>query len=274
MNSTHSFPPSANAPGILSAQSPQERPQPPGSALATTCDGWTLWEHASVTSTNLLAASLPAWNAVRADTQIAGRGRFQRTWISDAGGLWLSAVVPVTPDAPDWRALPLAVGLAVCDALRAAGVTGLRMRWPNDVLVANRKLAGLLIDQFNPALAVAGIGINVRNQPETHDATLQRKTTRLADLLPTPPSLGELTALILRQLRAVVNEMSTAGFSALCPGINQLWGAPREVELDLDGILRRGWFTSVDTEGRLLLSDGCGSFTAYAAHQVRHLTEL
>jgi hypothetical protein len=83
-----------------------------------------------------------------------------------------------------------------------------------------------------------------------------------------------LTALILHRLRSVVNEMSASGISGLCAGINQLWGAPREVELDLDGVLRRGWFTSVDTEGRLLLSDGRGSFTAYAAHQVRHLTEL
>ena len=45
-----------------------------------------------------------------------------------------------------------------------------RVRWPNDVLVENRKLAGLLIDQFVPELAVAGIGINVFNHPETHDS--------------------------------------------------------------------------------------------------------
>jgi hypothetical protein len=47
---------------------------------------WHLHEFAEVTSTNLIAAKLPAWHAVRADTQTAGRGRFQRHWVSDAGG--------------------------------------------------------------------------------------------------------------------------------------------------------------------------------------------
>src|SRR5690349_19647555 len=118
---------------------------------------WRLRELAAVDSTNLFAANLPAWHAVRADTQTAGRGRFQRQWVSDAGGLWLSAVVPVETNSPAWRMLPLATGVAVCDALRANGANQLRLRWPNDVLVGNRKLAGLLIDQFRPAAAVVGV---------------------------------------------------------------------------------------------------------------------
>jgi biotin-(acetyl-CoA carboxylase) ligase len=58
------------------------------------------------------------------------------------------------------------------------------MRWPNDVLVNDRKLAGLLIDHFAPGLAVIGIGINVRNQPEALDPGLKNQTARLVDLLP------------------------------------------------------------------------------------------
>jgi BirA family biotin operon repressor/biotin-[acetyl-CoA-carboxylase] ligase len=98
-------------------------------------EDWTVWEYDSVTSTNLVAAELPAWSAVRAETQTAGRGRFQRKWVSDRGGLWLSAVVP-TPS-PNGRILPLLAGVAVCDVLYGLGVRHLRLRWPNDVMACS-----------------------------------------------------------------------------------------------------------------------------------------
>ena len=238
------------------------------------CDGWTLHEHEVVSSTNLVAATLPVWNVVRADIQTAGRGRFQRSWVSDAGGLWLSAVVP-TPEAPlVRRALPLAAGLAVCRALQELGVAGVRLRWPNDVLVNDRKIAGLLIDQFEPSRLVIGIGLNVSNHPENHDKSLGHCTTRLADLLPAPPGLAALTSLVLSHLRSVLLRLERDSFDFLLRDINLLWGPPREVELDLDGISCRGVFRRVDPEGRLALSDPEGNLSFYESHQVRHLTEI
>jgi BirA family biotin operon repressor/biotin-[acetyl-CoA-carboxylase] ligase len=237
-------------------------------------EGWTLCEYATLGSTNLVAANMKAWEAVRADRQSAGRGRFQRTWVSDEGGLWLSAVVPTNPNSSSGRALPMAVGLAVCDALRGLGVQTLRMRWPNDVLVKERKLAGLLVDQFSPGLAVAGIGINVFNEPETSEPLLKNQTARLADLLAGPPTLRELAALVLRSLRGVIGEMEAGNFEALLPRVNRLWGRPRRVELDLDGAKRRGVFKGVDAAGRLILSSDSAEAAAYEPWQVRHLTEI
>lgn len=236
-------------------------------------DGWTVCEYREVSSTNLTAAKLPAWSAVRAQTQTAGRGRFQRTWVSDQGGLWLSAVIP-TGKTKDWQVLPLAVGLAVCKTFRSLGVQNARMRWPNDVLVQDRKLAGLLIDQFFPGLAVAGIGINVSNQPEKQDSSLKQHTARLADLISAVPSLEKLTQDILKNLREVVTHMQAGGFRSLHSEINALWGTPRRVELDLDGVIRQGMFSCVDEEGRLILSDESGRSVSYEPHQVRHLTEI
>ena len=244
-----------------------------GEATVTRVDAWWLHECDSVDSTNLVAGSLGVWNAVRANRQTAGRGRFQRCWVSDAGGLWLSGVTPIEPRAPDSRAFPLAVGLAVCDALRGLGVKELRMRWPNDVLVGDRKLAGLLIDQFTPGLAVAGIGINVSNEPETRDNSLKNQTTRLADLLPNAPGLPELTALILRGVRQAAEALLAGELPTLLPRVNQLWDRSRLVELDLDGELRRGRFNGVDETGRLLLVDESGATTAFNPWQVRHLQE-
>lgn len=239
-----------------------------------TVDGWTVHHYPVAASTNLLAANLPAWSAVCADVQTSGRGRFQRRWVSDKGGLWLSAVIPVDANRSSAQALPFVVGLAVCDTLREMTVNGLRMRWPNDVLIENRKLAGLLLDQFSPGLAVAGTGINVFNEPETADTKLRGQTVRLADLLSSPPELSELTAHVLGHVRRALAELERLGFQSLLPRLNALWGTARKVELDLDGQLRRGVFTGIDQSGRLLLVDESGAEVRYAAQQVRHLQEI
>ena len=237
------------------------------------CSGWTLHDYQVVDSTNLLAAGLASWNAVRAKTQTAGRGRYQRSWVSDEGGLWLSAVVPVA-SAESARVLPLLAGLALCRVLGDLGLGTVRMRWPNDLLVDRRKLAGILVDSFRPDAAVIGLGMNVQNHPESGDAKLSGQTIRLADLLANPPSLDELTALVLRIIRKEMEAFAESGFVLPAERLNGLWGPPRTVELDLDGELRRGAFTGVDAEGRLGLWSSDGNLTFYSAHQVRHLTEL
>ncbi len=244
-----------------------------GQVVRSSCGEWTLHEWPVVTSTNLVARGLPAWNAVRAVTQTEGRGRFQRSWVSDEGGLWLSAVVPLGAGATLRRALPLAVGLAVCGMLQELGVSEFRLRWPNDVLVRDRKLAGLLIDQFTQDIAVIGIGINVNNRPESLNPDLSIRAIRLADLLATPVELGPLTALLLRHLRKELVALESAGATALFTRVNPFWRAPRMVELDLDGPVRKGKFTGVDASGRLALASPSGELSFYDAHEVRHLTE-
>ncbi len=234
-------------------------------------DGWAVHEVPVTASTNLAAANLPVWEAMRADRQTAGRGRFQRGWVSDEGGLWLSAVVPAGADA---AALPLAAGLAVCDSLRSLGLKRLRMRWPNDILVDDRKLAGLLVDRFHPGAAVAGIGINVLNNPECCDPDLINHTVRLADLVQCAPPLRKLTQIVLRHLRSVLEDMQPNGFAAILPRVNKLWGNPRRVELDLDGELRQGTFGGIGTAGELILLSDTGEKTSHQACQVRHLKEL
>jgi len=226
-----------------------------------------------VDSTNLVAANLPAWHAVRAETQSAGRGRFQRQWVSDAGGLWLSAVVPVETNSPAWRVLPLAAGVAVCDALRANGAEELRLRWPNDLLVGNRKLAGMLIDQFQPGLAVVGIGINVRNQPQSYDSSLNGNVVRLADLVSPAPSVRDLAVRVLASLKSIWLEVQDAGPEAILPRVNALWDLPRRVQLDLDGTLVSGDFAGVDAGGRLQLRTH-GATQFFEPQDVRLLRDI
>lgn len=235
--------------------------------------GWRVFEYETVGSTNLVAAGLPVWSAVRADEQTHGRGRFQRSWVSNRGGLWLSAVVPLGAGAA-WRALPLLAGLAVCKALRTLGVQHFRMRWPNDLLVNDRKLAGLLVDQFRPECAVVGIGINVHNRPEVCDPGLLDQAATLGDLVDSV-ALEQLAGEVLRHLRLLVeNLVQCQTLDGLLPEINQLWAGPRRVELDLEGSVERGWFNGVDHAGRLGLAGPDGKTAFYDASQVRHLTEI
>jgi BirA family biotin operon repressor/biotin-[acetyl-CoA-carboxylase] ligase len=247
---------------------------PAASRHASHVAGWSLQEFGVVDSTNFVAGKLGAWHAVRADTQTAGRGRFQRSWVSDAGGLWLSAVVPTDADRERWQALPLVAGLAVIECLKFLGVSAARLRWPNDIMVNERKLAGLLVDSFVPELAVIGIGVNITNHPDAQDATLTGTFTRLADLLAHPPSLKTLTKAILIALRSEISSLANIGFSALRPRINELWGGPRQVTVDLDGVQRLGLFTGIDDRGRLLLQEAAVDVVALEPHQVRLLREL
>jgi BirA family biotin operon repressor/biotin-[acetyl-CoA-carboxylase] ligase len=234
---------------------------------------WELATFDSVDSTNLAAAGLPAWHAIRARTQTKGRGRFQRRWVSDSGGLWLSAVVPLGDDRTQNQVLPLVAGLSLIMALGRIGILDARLRWPNDVMVGERKLAGLLVDCFSPRLAVVGMGLNVTNRPSDHDASLVTSATRLADIMEETPDIDALAEVVLSSLRSEVELLLAAGFGALSSRINRLWGPRRRVRLHLDHGERTGTFIGVDKGGRLLLEDPALVTTAYEPHEVRLLRE-
>jgi BirA family biotin operon repressor/biotin-[acetyl-CoA-carboxylase] ligase len=97
--------------------------------------------------------------------QTAGRGRLQRQWVSPAGaGLYFSIVLRPRIDASLWSLIPLMAALAVHDALRQACEVETDIKWPNDILFAERKLCGILaetIETNTGRAAIVGIGINL-----------------------------------------------------------------------------------------------------------------
>lgn len=232
---------------------------------------------AALDSTNTRAGTAPAWTAVRAATQSAGRGRTRgRRWISDAGGLWLSAVVPCPGPRADWEILPLAAGWALLGVLRELGVADVRLRWPNDLMAGRRKLAGLLVERYTADTAVIGIGLNVFNQPERADPSVADLTARLADLSPGVGSLDEITALILRALRRMHEVLLRRGFADIAAELNVAWSKPRRVALTLQGHASPfdGHFQGIDAQGRLRVTTEAAGPCAYDATQVALLREL
>ncbi|MCW5978618.1 MAG: biotin--[acetyl-CoA-carboxylase] ligase [Bryobacteraceae bacterium] len=109
------------------------------------------------------AAGGPVGTVVVAEEQTAGQGRLGRHWHSEPGsGLYFSVVLPLPPGPEPPTVATLALGLAARDAIQeAAGVTA-DLRWPNDLLIAERKCAGILVELRRDAL-VAGIGVNVNH---------------------------------------------------------------------------------------------------------------
>lgn len=128
-----------------------------------------------------------------AEEQSAGRGRPGRAWSSGRGALLLTAVLPFRPERAGW--LALAAGVATARAVADLGVPA-RVKWPNDVLLAEGKVGGVLVETEG-ALAAVGIGVNVRNEvPPAPE--LRFPATRLADALPGAEPDALLEALLPR----------------------------------------------------------------------------
>jgi len=103
-----------------------------------------------------------------ADQLNRSRGRFVRQWYAPVGGLWGSMILVSTFLSKTRMLLPLAVGIACCEAVRHHGLDHAEIRWINDVLVDNRKVAGILLEGLHGACSkeeyiLLGFGINVNN---------------------------------------------------------------------------------------------------------------
>ena len=184
---------------------------------------WRVHHRAVTGSTNADALEGASGDVFTADFQTAGRGRLDHRWLSQPGEcLMMSAVIGVEGQSPDEiAALPLVVGLAVADMV--AGFlpgTGdsVRIKWPNDVLVAERKICGILCERKGDRV-IAGIGLNV-NQRMFPDEISGRATSLCMEL-------DRKGALRLDEVRdAVLDRLGTAlcvwrrdGFAALLPKI-------------------------------------------------------
>lgn len=197
-------------------------------------------------------AGAPTGTVVIAATQTAGRGRRGRTWLSAPGDsltfslLWRFApgTVPL--------GLSLAVGVAVTNALAKVGAGGTALKWPNDVLLDGRKLAGILVELVpgQTHAAVIGIGLNLRLP-----ASLPAEVRATAAALGLPVDVNVLLATLLVELRAVLECFAASGFS----GLRDDWMA-RHAYQDVPVRLlsdfappREGVCRGVDVDGALLL---------------------
>lgn len=198
-------------------------------------------------------------HVLAADVQTAGRGRRGRVWQSWPGAsLTFSALWRFAPGSPVPAGLSLVAGLAVARALEELGVDGVQLKWPNDVLVHGRKLAGILVElapgRGRTPAAVVGIGINLKLPPDVEVTHSTGVTDLAACLGQEAPGASRLLGLVLAQLHRLFEVYAAAGFSAL-RGAWQQRNAFADLPVSILGeaATLSGTCAGVDEDGALLL---------------------
>jgi BirA family biotin operon repressor/biotin-[acetyl-CoA-carboxylase] ligase len=247
----------------------------------------------SIDSTMRVAAALEPGAVVLAEEQRAGQGRHGHTWHSEAGsGIYCSMVVAPAP------VLTLALGLAAQDAILKSTGIACDLRWPNDVMIAGRKVAGILV-QLSGSKAIAGIGINVNHNSfppelagEATSLSLERmRSPWLAgeSACPTPPSHGSQSGAgasacqpsqlsqpiprepIIAALLRAADEYLAYDTSAILRLFTQAssYAAGRRVEVQQPGGVIRGVTAGLNPEGFLVVRRDDGTDTLIIAGGVR-----
>ncbi|MBC3304242.1 bifunctional biotin--[acetyl-CoA-carboxylase] ligase/biotin operon repressor BirA [Pseudomonas sp. SWRI18] len=183
---------------------------------------WPIHISDSIDSTNteglrLADSGCPAPFLVLAEQQTAGRGRRGRKWVSPyAQNVYYSLVLRIESGLSQLEGLSLVVGLAVMRALRESGVQGAALKWPNDVLVGQKKIAGILLelvgDPADICHVVLGIGINV-NMRRADEVDQQWTSVQLET--GSPVDRNALVAQLSMQLQAYLERHKMDGFVSL-----------------------------------------------------------
>jgi len=207
---------------------------------------------------------------VAAELQTEGRGRRGRRWFAGiGGGLFFSLLWRFEQRADFLAGLSLAAGVAVVRALNAAGVGGIMLKWPNDILFQYRKLAGILIemqgDVSSSCAVVIGIGLNLKLS-EAVLARIDQPAVDVFSITHQMPQRNQLLALMLKHLAEVFSEFALHGFA----GLREEWISHhvyhgKLVRLQLpDGLHQVGELLDVEDDGALLLQtpNGLKRYTA------------
>lgn len=213
--------------------------------------------------------------------QTAGRGRLTRGWSSPPGaGLTFSVLLRPEPvPVPRWGWLSMLAGLAVVDAVDPVTGVPAQLKWPNDVLVADRKLCGILSEVItgqrpgDPAAVVIGIGLNVASDAEqlpptgTSVSIVAGRQLRPDDLL---PSVLERLAGWYEAWHAADGDAERAGVRAAYRERSATFG--RSVTVQLAGERTTGEAVDVDEAGRLVLRRMDGTLGTFGSGDVIHAT--
>ncbi len=150
--------------------------------------GYEVYHYDTVSSTNDVAKELAKRGAkegivVLADEQTRGRGRLNRHWISPKGGIWLSIVLRPQISPPEASRITFIASSAVAETLRQLYALDPAVKWPNDVLIAGRKVCGMLTEASTRAdivqFVVVGLGINANVDLQAFPSGVRRDVTTL-----------------------------------------------------------------------------------------------
>ncbi|NPU84183.1 MAG: biotin--[acetyl-CoA-carboxylase] ligase [Syntrophaceae bacterium] len=224
----------------------------------------------SVESTNLAALKLaaagaPEGTAVIAEEQTAGRGRLNRTWQSPPGcNLYLSLVLRPAVEPAAAPQLTLLAGAAVAKALNrwCPGIVG--VKWPNDVLIRDRKVCGILtelrLSGGGISSVIVGIGVNVNIRREELDPAFRDAATSLLEETGTETDRTAVAAALLEELENLYDLWIREGFEAVRPHwlpYSVLTG--KRIRVAFQDEVEEGTAVGLDEDGALILEEPTGA---------------
>lgn len=213
----------------------------------------------------LAGRGAPEGTIVLAESQTSGRGRRGRTWLSPAGeGLCLSIILrpPLTPaQAPQ---ITLMTAVAVSQTLADAGVQA-NIKWPNDILVEDKKIAGILTeistDMDQVDWVIVGMGLNVNTPAHRMPAAIRGLATSIQIQKGQGTSRTELLVNLLQKFEACYQQLKVEGFGPIMEQWRRMSDIiGRQVYVDVMGTRHRGTVAAVDDDGVLVLRDTEGRF--------------
>lgn len=205
-----------------------------------------------------------------AEHQTAGRGRHGRQWISTPGGsLCLSLAYRFPQSSPGFSelyALTLALGIAVADALSGIGVAEVKLKWPNDLLVGDAKLGGILTETItrgdSDVIVIVGIGLNIEISPDLskdQDAAWALSATCLSAVMSEPPSLARLSELVIESLISACRTFAANGFAEYVERFPVYdWLAGKTVVVDTPDSTVEGAAAGIADDGALCVDTESG----------------
>jgi len=156
-------------------------------------------------------------SVVLAERQTSGRGRRGKTWVSPfAANIYMSILWDFEQGAQALEGLSLAVGVAVRRALIEVGLEDVRLKWPNDIYIGNKKLGGILLEMIgDPAghcSVVIGVGINV-SMPALIAVNIDQPWTDCCSESDAPIARSRLAALLIDNIFDILNDFESLGFA-------------------------------------------------------------
>ncbi|AHL22465.1 biotin--[acetyl-CoA-carboxylase] ligase [Thermococcus nautili] len=219
---------------------------------------WRIIRLTEVGSTNdyarEIAEDVPEGTVVIARRQRAGRGRKGRNWVSPEGGLWMTAILKPRSSPEHIPKLVFVGALAVVDTLARYGIPA-EIKWPNDVLVDGKKIAGILSECKLNSFALLGIGLNVNNRvPEE----LRDLAVSMAELIGRELKLEGVLDALLRSLSYWYSLFKSGQHGKILQSVRTRSSVlGKDVVILEDGeVVLRGRAVGIDDSGALLVDTG------------------
>lgn len=192
--------------------------------LDTTWAGKNLYVFDEVKSTNTVAKFLAMNGAengtvVISEKQTDAKGRSGKAWASPVGGIWLSLIVKPNVDYSKLPMITIGTGVAVAKAIERTGITSAEIKWPNDIIIHDKKVCGILteaVTTFNTIDSVIiGVGIDANIDIEDFPEELQDGTTTLADELGRKEDENVLIRLFLEEFEKIAETFNEGDYESI-----------------------------------------------------------